>query len=187
MIHYRQLTETDVDLLPEVVEILNNGLGEGYLTPAELEPLLLDESLGALFAAFDGNTLAGAGTAVPLVNWEAEDIVLKAAELGIDPPPFYEHRVGVLESSTVKPEYRRQGIASKLVSMRIEFLANRGYTAVMAVSWISGSPDNSQNVLAAAGLTRRLDYPEYWRYAEGECPACGPHCDCIGAVYFTTL
>ena len=121
MVEYRKLTINDLDVFIEMR--INQLREEGALQQIDLKPNLLDYYRRHM----------GDGT---FVSWLAVDggkIVGTSGMSFVEKPPYFgcpSGRIGLLSSMYVLPEYRRQGIARKLLDKVVEEAREYGCGAV---------------------------------------------------------
>ena len=123
---YRRLTEADV---PTFVTMRITQLKEeGAQSDLDLEPAL---------TAYYQKHLAD-GTFVSWLAVDGEKIVGTSGMSFVEKPPYYSNptgRIGLLSSMYTNPDYRRQGIARKLLDCVVQEARNYGCGAV----WITAS------------------------------------------------
>lgn len=177
-----------VRLLPEdprldaARELLNAALGAGYVGPDDL-PQLIEEPDWTVLAALDAHgRVVGAATGGVLSVEEAESLTGTLVAAGVRHIDLRVTRVGLLESAAVTPGHRGRGLGGRLVAERLAFLRERGCTSVVALAWLSGSPQSSLPVLTRAGFAPVVQLPDYWYCPDGdagyECAKCGLVCRC---------
>jgi ribosomal protein S18 acetylase RimI-like enzyme len=174
----------DGGLLDEAVTVFAGALGPGYVTAADLRALSASASpaAGAYVAVIDGDVI-GAGT----VDHASPALVSRIQPFAPDLPELTGQSVGHLRTGAVRPGFRRRGIGGALMDVRLARLRHAGCTVVVALSWRSGDPDNSQGLLHAHGFERVAELRDHWRADPPgtgiPCPVCGPDCRCTAEVY----
>jgi len=105
---------------------------------------------------------------------------------------FDHHRVGSLNMASVEESWQGRGIGQELTRRRIKWLGEAGCTAIVGISWNSGSEHNSARVFRKLGFTQ-LSHAEGY-YAEASlhqgflCPVCGsPPCRCSATLFVRNL
>lgn len=183
-INYDFATTTDkVDLL----RVADRQLGDGYVDPHSLDPLIERQAGFAVVARIDGHVIGFA--LCPIVS---PDAVADLAQVPL--PKYMSHadEVGVIKTVAVLPEHAGKGVGSGLVRICIREMVKQGVRALFSVAW--KQPDGTVNisgVLKTSGFMEFGEVRDYWKddsLADGFfCPACEePPCRC-SAVMFAKL
>lgn len=126
LLTYRRLTEADI---PTFVAMRITQLKEeGAQSDLDLEPAL---------TAYYQKHLAD-GTFVSWLAVDGENIIGTSGMSFVEKPPYYSNptgRIGLLSSMYTNPDYRRQGIARKLLDCVVQEARDYGCGAV----WITAS------------------------------------------------
>ncbi len=175
----------DTETAAAAAALLCRELGEGLYRPE----WLLEDAASEVAGVWVARSPALVGAAVARV--------LTAKDSGyywaFGPPALdlFSGTVGSFEALSVEPAHRRRGIGSRLTARSLEWMRERGCSAAITVSWLSGRDGSS------VGLFRRLgmvEGPTVERFYFDEsvrdgwtCPACGGPCSCSAALFTMPL
>jgi GNAT superfamily N-acetyltransferase len=177
-------------LYPEANALLNRTQGEGLFAADYLEQCARDPDTVIVLALDDARRLEGVATARVLPA-DGFDYYLGFGDTLVR-DLFARHRVGSMETASVIESRQGRGLGQQLARPRIEWLAARGCTAAIGVSWRSGLAHTSDRVFERVGFTRAADAPAFYvddSLARGYvCPVCGqPPCRCAATFYVKYL
>jgi GNAT superfamily N-acetyltransferase len=167
--------------------LLNAALGEGMYPLERLREDAADPEV-LFLVALSGETVVGAALARLLYAADVDYYIRfgDAAER-----LFREHRVGSLEAMAVAPGWRRQGLGTRLVERRLEWLVERGCDAAVAVAWLPAVGDTSEPVFKALGFTGTEPVADFYleeSIRDGwTCPVCQGPDHCAAAMYYSEL
>jgi ribosomal protein S18 acetylase RimI-like enzyme len=166
--------------------LLRAGLGAGYIVDQEIVDLQTGKMNGTVLGAFVNGELVGVLLGRMLEEETAAEYEALAKRAGAT-AALAVHRLGLLQSVAVKPGCRGQGIGTELSRALLDQLKRAGATAVLAVSWESGTRDSSAGMLEAVGFRRVARVEDFWREDSVRmgytCPRCGKPCRCAGILY----
>jgi ribosomal protein S18 acetylase RimI-like enzyme len=168
--------------------LLRTALGADYIAEQEIVDLQAGKMHGTALGAFRNNELVGVLLGRMLENDTATEFDALAKRAGAT-AALTVHRLGVLQSVAVKPSCRGHGIGRALSRAVLDHLKGAGATAVLAVSWESGTRDSSAGMLEAVGFRPVARVEEFWKEDSLRsgycCPRCGNPCRCAGILYLT--
>jgi GNAT superfamily N-acetyltransferase len=193
----RTLDASSMPYLDKIMAIFAASLGEQFIAREELAASLqAPRAAGPLNGqfvqgAFVGKELVAVRTASVLSPTAVSEFEVDARKAGAT-VSLRNYKVGKLAQNAVRPDHRRMGIGSQMVSAGVELLRQQGCTACVAVSWDSKSLESSATVLEAFGFRRIATALEYWKMDSVEkgfhCPKCGvPPCLCAAGFYMKTI
>lgn len=175
---YRQATEKDFNVS---INLIRKYLYE--IPESEMQDLIENE---IVYLAEDHKNSVGIGTGYvaskskPAFPLGYENFIF---ELGFD-----KEKVGVLESSAVSENYRKQGVGEELTRLRVEWLKSQDASKIVCLAWVY--PDGSlpaKAQLTANGLKEITRIEGLWnqecKFYSRSCLECGPDCKCTGAVF----
>lgn len=165
--------------------LLNRGLGDGLYRPEWLLEDATDPSAGVWVAGAPAPT--GAAVARLLAPGDA-DYYRAFGPVALD---LFSGTVGSFEAFVVEPSRRRHGLGTRLATVSLDWMRERGCTSAVTLSWLSGRDGSS------AGLFRRLgmrEGPTVERFYHDEslrngwtCPVCGGPCSCSATLFTLPL
>ena len=96
-------------------------------------------------------------------------------------------KVGSFEAFAVEPDARGRGLGSRLVSVSLDWMRERGCGAAITLSWRSGRDGASAGVFRRLGMREGLTIERFY-YEESlrdgwTCPACGGPCRCSATLF----
>lgn len=99
---------------------------------------------------------------------------------------FQKNTTGVLLASAVDKSYRRKGIGTKLLDLRIKWLKDQGATQFIANSWGNKLKESSPSLFKQAGF-KVLSY--YCSYDSSDlfCFLCQGRCHCENFFFIKNL
>jgi ribosomal protein S18 acetylase RimI-like enzyme len=166
--------------------LLRAGLGAGYIEEQEIADLQAGRMNGTALGAFVNNELVGVLLGRMLEKETAAEYEALAQGAGAA-MGLAVHRLGLLKSVAVKSGCRGHGIGTALSRAVLDHLKQAGATAVLAVSWESGTRDSSAGMLEAVGFRRVARIEDFWKEDSlrlgYRCPQCGNPCRCAGILY----
>lgn len=181
-----------VDVVPQVLSVLGNALGELYITKEELESYAKDSGDGDRFAyvIYNDNFLVGAATADYFKNSEEffnlvpDDQISTLKSLL---PQLVYNRIVLVHSVAVDPQYRHKGNATALIRAILEHGVRCGATNALAIGWTDQDGCHIQGTLEALGFESVADIDNYWHedsVSKGySCPSCGNPCTCTARIF----
>lgn len=152
-----------------VAKFLDGLLGGGLHPKTEFRRWATSFSDGAVVVAKDSRKLVGAACCVV---GGPEDWIHTYGALGHPDlrPRFYAGTVGILKSAAVLSLYRGQGIATAMLDLQLEFLAEAGCTTCVTLSWDHGSRElSSLPLFLKRGFMKQGYYRNAWE--DQLCPA----------------
>lgn len=165
--------------------LLNRELGDGLYRPEWLLEDAADPSAGVWVAG----TPAPVGAAVARLLAPADADYYRA--FGPAALDLFGGTVGSFEAFVVEPSLRRHGLGTRLATVSLDWMRDRGCTSAVTLSWRSGRGGSS------AGLFRRLgmrEGPTVERFYHDEslrngwtCPVCGGPCTCSATLFTLAL
>ncbi|SHF53814.1 GNAT family N-acetyltransferase [Streptoalloteichus hindustanus] len=181
----RPVQASDTDTVERMMALSDMCLGTG-LGPVTRSQMLHDlaDPAFAAFAACSAKDGAVLGVAeVRVLDTERYQQLVSTLPPGTLPARKDGDRLGWLGNEAVHPSHRRRGIGGRLRDVMLDWLRDRGCTAVYTLHWLSSPTSSSLPLLVAAGFTVVGVLPEYWTptslEAEGSrCLHCGPQCHC---------
>lgn len=187
----RRMLERDLD---QVVSVLENNLGEGFVTRADLSTFVENPNKFGFVVVDDDERILGAVTSempaeaygvAQLMPADARDRVIGLIpELACSQSAF-------LRSVAVSPQARGAGLGTHLVRSSLAHLVSAGATSVFSVGWTDDDDCHIQGPFEAVGFEQRGDLAGFWT-ADSlakiyQCPSCGSPCDCTARLFVTTL
>ena len=142
---YKKIEEKDKEQLLKLIDIVLGGLeNQEYFIPYEqweIDSMFDEENYAPLYGAYDGNKLVG--MAQLYVSQDMLRDFKKEFELE-------DYTVCELGGNLVLPEYRGNGITTKLQTMELELARKLGFDYIISMA----HPDNigSQKTLERVGL-----------------------------------
>ena len=142
---YKKIEEKDKEQLFELIDIVLKGLeNQEYFIPYEqweFDSMFDEENYAPLYGAYDGNKLVG----MAQLYVSQEMLADFKKEFGLE-----EYGVCELGGNLVLPEYRGNGITTKLQKMELELARQRGFDYIISMA----HPDNigSCKTLEKVGL-----------------------------------
>jgi GNAT superfamily N-acetyltransferase len=165
--------------------LLNRELGDGLYRPEWLLEDAADPSAGVWVAG--APVPAGAAVARLLAPGDA-DYYSAFGPAALD---VFAGVVGSFEAFAVEPASRRHGLGTRLATVSLDWMRERGCTSAVTLSWRSSREDSS------AGLFRRLgmrEGPTVERFYHDEslrngwsCPVCRGPCSCSATLFTAAL
>ena len=184
----RDITASDSLLLQQASEIYDISLGQSYISPEDLLKYAAKPDSHILLGSEVNQTLLGVMLAYPLDSKTTQEYAHTFQQHNI-PITLTEYNVGLIKSVAVRPEYRHQGIGTKLTIESMIRLKEMSCDLFLAVSWVSNRPDSSQEMFDKLGFKNILSVPDYWTkdsIKEGYlCPNCGNPCHCSANFYIS--
>ena len=163
-VQFRIIGRGDLDLVDRIVEVFGNSLSPGYLTDEYIRSALEDESPYRLriFGAWVDGLLVGVRSIKPFSTSETialeEEIISFGGSIDLK-----GKSCGMLSSSGVLKDYRRQGIGSQFIKLGLAYLKEHYQCdLVFTKSWDSRLPDASKHILKKAGFEEVVTAPRYW-------------------------
>jgi GNAT superfamily N-acetyltransferase len=165
--------------------LLNREMGEGLYRPE----WLLEDAASPAAGVWVAGSLEVAGAAVARIVAATDSGYYRA----FGPPALdlFAGTVGSFEALAVRPDRRGHGLGSRLTSVSLDWMRERGCTSAVTLSWRSGREGSS------AGLFRRLgmrEGPTVERFYYDEsvrdgwtCPVCGGPCTCAATLFTLAL
>jgi len=195
---WRKLSDVDIakatpsdPLLPHASTLLNDALGSGFVTVDDLSQLAAADEGMVLLAKSPHGQVLGVGTAIVMSESDKEELTAKLEAAGVRRANLVGVKVGQVKTAAVVPAARGKGLGLNLVYERLSRLKALGCSTAIVLAWDSGSRQSSIGVLEAAGFSRVVDLPEFWREPEGQetfdCIRCGKPCVCTAVVMRRSL
>ncbi|MEU6562627.1 GNAT family N-acetyltransferase [Nocardia nova] len=164
--------------------LLEAACGSGYMTDAELRCVAVDPD-SAIFVARGparvlGMSIVGVAHATVRTEINRSLLALRVAE-----NITAEEKVGWFRSVVVNPAVRGQGIGDRCVKAGLEFLDEQLCRTAYAVSWVSGTDQQSEGLLTRNRFTALGVIPNYWSDMvdyRGSCAVCGAPCRCSAII-----
>lgn len=169
-------------VLPEVLEIANQELGDNYLTA---DDFILPA--GIAYYSLTGNTVTGFGFCRIA---DAAEFLEGHPKLGerLNPAVAATERFGLLSTVAVKDCFQGLGIGTALARTCVQWLAATDVPFALMIARKGASGIHIAKVLHKTGFTGQFEIPDYWvedSVQRGyQCPDCGdPPCHCSAGVY----
>jgi len=165
-------------------ELLRSACGSGYMTDDDLRAVVADEA-SAVFVAHGPSGLLGISLVAVADPGVLAQLTRSLSALGLTDNLPTEEPIGWLRAGVVDPAVRGQGIGDQGVKAGLEFLRQKGCRAAYAVSWVSGTGQQSDGVQARNGFTRLGVIANYWSDVldyRGFCAVCGKPCRCAAII-----
>ena len=89
----------------------------------------------------------------------------------------------VLKCSAVHPDYRSQGIGTKLVKARLDYLEDEGCDVVKSYAWIVDGKCPAEKALTANGFTSVEDIENFYENSNIPCLMCEDNCRCTARIF----
>ncbi|MBV7701573.1 GNAT family N-acetyltransferase [Nocardia nova] len=165
-------------------ELLAAACGSGYTSDDELRCMAADPD-SAIFLAHElaellGICIVGVANAAVRAQMSRSLSVLRHVE-----SVAAEEAIGWFRTIVVDPAVRGQGIGDQCVKAGLEYLRKAGCRTTYAVSWVSGTGQQSEGLLKRNGFTALGVIPNYWSEVvdyQGSCAVCGTPCRCSGLI-----
>jgi GNAT superfamily N-acetyltransferase len=170
-------------------ELLETACGSGYMSDDELRSIAAGDD-SAVFIACGPAGLVGVSIVAVADLAARAQLNRSLTALGsADHIPAGEV-VGWLRAVVVDPAARGQGIGSRTVETALEFLRQKRCRTEYAVSWVSGTGQESGGMLARIGFTTLGVIANYWSEIvdyHGSCAVCGKPCRCSAMLMRKTV
>lgn len=162
-----------------VIALVNERLGEGYLTEADLR---LPGVVARCAVSEDGMVV---GLCIAR-QWTVRDFLDHDALLqssGLLAQLESEDAIGHLKTVVVKPAYEGRGLARQIGLECYNVLREQGVRKFVMTAWKSARGIHVRSIAEAGGFTMLGEIQDYW--ADGyHCPECGTPCRCSCVIYF---
>lgn len=177
----RVLTETDVEIFPDALELLNRTQGRDLFAPDYL--LKKTSSTDAMvIGAFLDRELVAVAVAEFIDNFDWY--------LPFDPSmnKYNGTQAGSFSTLCVKENLQGHGIGQALSHKRLEFLKSRGIPFIVGCSWVSGKTHTSNRVFEKMGFRPVKKVEDFFKEMSLKnpfsCPGCNVHpCTCSAILY----
>lgn len=182
-----EIAPSDTGLLVQANEIYDISLGKGYIPPEDLLRYSQDRDHYILIGSVINGKLLGIMLAYPADHEYIKDYndELEKFDTSLQLQPY---STGIIKSLAVKPEYRHEGIGTKLTVESMKRLQEMSCSLLFAPAWDSGKPDSSPKMFDKLGFNNVLEIPNYWTKDSIEkgyqCPNCGNPCHCKAIYYY---
>lgn len=175
------------------LNILNEGLGEGFVTLSELTTYIEGDNKTCVVAK-EGNTILAVITAEVFSSTErflSSAPADMAGNLQHIIQLLPREVVGVIKSVVVSQSAQKRGIASLLITETEHHLQALGATELLSIGWTDGAGCHIQKALESAGYTNLGDIEKFW-FQDSiilgySCPTCSSPCHCIARIFRKTV
>lgn len=164
--------------------LLQAACGDGYISERELQSLA-DRDDTAVLLASETAQLLGLSLAAVADHTTRTQLTRSLAALGIDDAIADTLPCGWLRAVVVAPTARGHGIGDLAIKAALSFLEQKRCRTVYAVSWISGTGQQSDGILARNGFDALGTIQNYWSDIldySGSCAVCGTPCRCSAII-----
>lgn len=171
------------------LNILNEGLGEGFVALSELTTYI-EEGNKICLVAKEGSDMLAVVTAEAFPDVEEVLSSTPNDMRGIlhQTIKLLPHDiVGVIKSVVVSERAQKKGIASSLVAEAEHRLLELGAAELLSIGWTDGAGCHIQKTLEAAGFSNSGDIDRFW-FQDSirlgySCPTCSSPCNCVARVF----
>lgn len=181
------LAATDAEGAAAAAALLSGELGEGLYRPEWLLEDAAGPTAHVLLARTPEPELAGASVARII---SAGDSGYYRA-FGVQALELFAGTVGSFEALAVAPARRHRGIGRTLTAASLDWMRERGCTAAVTVSWLSGREGASAGMFLGVGMdagpTVEKFYLEESLRDGWACPVCGMPCRCSATLFTLDL
>ena len=94
--------------------------------------------------------------------------------------------VGVLKTSVVHPDFRKNGIGDLMVKHRIKWLQEQNVQIIKCYAWFVNGVVPAQKMLINNGFEPWGDIHGYWNKDHNwdyPCSVCGTNCKCVARIF----
>lgn len=174
----------------EIVTLLNNTLGESYVTAQTVERRLADANT-TVIGAYKDNTLIACGYGT-ITTPTTTNPLIRNPSVRVNEWLYKHHntRIGLLETLAVHPTERNTGIGTRTVKHILASFTEHKATQAITVSWLH-SGNSSLHLLKRIGFTPLDTLTNYWTSDSIKhnyrCPNCGNPCVCAAAILVKPL
>ena len=180
----RPLTQEDI---PSTLNLCDACVGKNLYTYTELSSAIeAEDRFFYLFTAPNGETAGYIYFYLTSVDDLASYAKLPRQELlsvshGAGP-------VGKIQSVGVREDFRRYGLAGKMVDAALEVLSSLSVSTVFVVCWKPGQTVPLQRTMEECHFTHLTTAKKIW-YDDPDliCPYCSGRCKCDAEVYYKSL
>jgi len=165
-------------------ELLGAACGSGYMSDDELRSVAADDD-SAIFIAHGPTGLLGISIVAIADGAVRAQLTRSLSVLGSAENLPAEETVGWLRAVVVDPAVRGQGIGDQSVKAALEFLRQKRCRTTYAASWVSGTGQESDEMLTRNGFTSLGVISSYWSAVvdyRGFCAVCGKPCRCSAII-----
>ncbi len=188
---FHALDPDDERAISDAIDILSV-LGEEYLP---VDKLVHHARHHVAVGAFCGDELVGIVVAHPLASEDFEVLKRRMGGERLESLSLpLEGRTCTVDALAVKKDFRRMGkgrgpgIGSRLLIKAVSRLKDSGCDVLLGESWVSGSGDESKNMVLRSGGEFRFEVPAYWSSAGEYCPMCeSTDCQCTALIFVKPL
>ena len=181
---------SDERTIEQAGAILGSALGQRYVTREDVAAYVKGAPDKHAFVTFNGTDVVGVELSEVLGVEQVAKYDQELRTNGVRQRLAY-HRLGFIKSVAVDQSARGQGVGSRLIAQALRRLQQERCTAVLTISWESGTGDASLGMFEALGFATLARIPEYWKTESTEedydCPRCGHPCTCAAIFMLKTL
>lgn len=172
------------DELDTATKVLNAGLGDGFVSAADLASYISPDRLALayrtehLLGVLTGQFFTDSGA---LVDTVPKDMAKRFEALLPTGP------AGLIKSVAVNPAAQGQGAASTLIAKACAALMDMGSRTLVSIGWTDEDECHIEGALRRSGFTARGDINDFW-YRDSvihgyACPTCGFGCRCTARIF----
>jgi GNAT superfamily N-acetyltransferase len=180
----RQLSPTDAPFFSQGIELIKKTQGEFCVHDQHLNWFTSSADC-CVFGAFADQRLVAVATGGILPNNQHDfyrAFSTKIAQI-LEKGP-----VGTLLFIAVDPAFRKQGLARRLVELRLEWFKQKKISYALTVSWNPKVPNTSSKIFERMNFEKVSHFSNY--IASGapvSCPYCGTKCHCESFVFIKKI
>lgn len=165
-------------------ELLSTACGSGYMSDDELRSIASGGD-SAVFVAHGPAGLLGVSIVAVADATVRAQLKRSFSALGTGEGMSVGEAVGWLRAVVVDEAVRGQGIGDQCVKAGLEFLGQKRCRTTYAVSWVSGTGQESAGMLTGNGFSSLGVVANYWSEVvdyHGACAVCGRLCRCSAII-----
>ena len=177
-----QIREVFEAAIPEILQIADKELGNGYLSESDLT-----NPSGITYFSTEANVVTGFAFNRTVGTKEFLAVHPKLAER-LNEARYETESFGLLSAVVVKDYYQGKGIGTALTRKSLQWLEATGAPYALMTAWKGVSGIHIAKVARRTGFSGQFEVQEYWAedsiHKGYRCPDCGdPPCHCSAAVY----
>lgn len=181
-LYFKYCPEIPVNFIERSVQLLNNGLGENYITQAVINSYNKDQNVSFLLA-FKEKEIVGISVFCTGQKTEISNHLLKDLFHICHIPPT--HTVTLRLHTVVDEKHRDKGIAKQLIEQSKNSFKSQVY-AMISTTWTNSK--SIVKLLIKSDFKKAATIPRFW-YEDSlqkkyTCPVCGfPPCNCKAQIF----
>jgi GNAT superfamily N-acetyltransferase len=191
-----KVTPLDTSSIDAHITLLNNLLGEGFISHSELLDFIGDSNKVVFRITNVDNPKEALGIATGIIinSRESFNSLVNGFE------PEFTHianeisdinKVLIIKSVAVSEEHAGNGFGTKLVQAIFKWAENKAPKSAISLGWEDGNGCHIEKVLQRNEMSRIATRENFWLEdsitRQYNCPSCGNPCRCSAVLFYRSL